>query len=83
LLPTLAQTMLPAVVRAQGTQAAPLASWNDGPAKQAIIDFVRATTDQSGARFVPVEDRVATSAPIRSGYSTPPKPILSKQFTKH
>lgn len=24
----------------------PLASWNDGPAKQAIIDFVRATTEQ-------------------------------------
>ncbi len=27
--------------RAQG----PLPSWNDGPAKQAIVDFVRATTE--------------------------------------
>ena len=37
-----------------------LASWNDGPAKQAIIDFVRATTDQGSPKFVPPEDRVAT-----------------------
>jgi hypothetical protein len=60
LLPTLAQTLLPAVVHAQGTQAAPLASWNDGPAKQAIIDFVQATTDQASPKFVPTEDRVAS-----------------------
>ena len=26
-------------------QTDPLPSWNDGPAKQAIVDFVRATTD--------------------------------------
>ena len=32
-----------------------LASWNDGAAKQAILDFVRTTTSQ-----VPPEDRVAT-----------------------
>jgi phosphoglycolate phosphatase-like HAD superfamily hydrolase len=37
-----------------------LASWNDGPAKQAIVDFVRATTDPSSKTFVPVEERVAT-----------------------
>ena len=60
LLPTLAQTLLPSFAQAQGSQAAPLASWNDGPAKQAIIDFVRATTDQTGSKFVPAEDRVAT-----------------------
>ena len=24
----------------------PLPSWNDGPAKQAIVEFVRATTDK-------------------------------------
>jgi hypothetical protein len=39
------------VVLALGTaalaQTDPLASWNDGPAKQAIVEFVRATTDQS------------------------------------
>jgi phosphoglycolate phosphatase-like HAD superfamily hydrolase len=37
-----------------------LASWNDGPAKQAIIDFVRVTTDRSSPKFVPPEDRIAT-----------------------
>jgi phosphoserine phosphatase len=37
-----------------------LVSWNDGPAKQAIIDFVRATTDQGSAKFVRPEERIAT-----------------------
>ena len=60
LVPALAQTLLPEVVYAQGSQAAPLASWNDGPTKQAIIDFVRATTDQTSPKFVPAEERVAT-----------------------
>jgi phosphoglycolate phosphatase-like HAD superfamily hydrolase len=60
LLPTLGQIVLLAVVEAQGTQAAPLASLNEGPAKQAITDFVRATTDRASSKFVPAEDRVAT-----------------------
>jgi hypothetical protein len=38
----------------------PLPSWNDGPAKQAILKFVRITTDQSSPNFVPPEQRVAT-----------------------
>jgi hypothetical protein len=38
----------------------PLPSWNDGPAKQAILHFVRDTTDQSSSRFVPPEQRIAT-----------------------
>jgi phosphoserine phosphatase len=37
-----------------------LASWNDGPAKQAIVDFVRATTDRTSSKFVPPEERIAT-----------------------
>jgi hypothetical protein len=60
LLPTLGQTLVSSFAHAQGSQPPPLASWNDGPAKQAIIDFVRATTDQTSPRFVPVEERVAT-----------------------
>jgi phosphoserine phosphatase len=36
-----------------------LASWNDGPAKQAIVDFVKATTDQSSPDFVPPAERIA------------------------
>jgi hypothetical protein len=39
--------------------ASPLASWNDGAAKQAIIDFVRGTTDRSGPKFAPVPERIA------------------------
>ena len=47
----------PALAQEAGSQ---LASWNDGPAKQAIIDFVRATTDQASSKFVPPEGRIAT-----------------------
>ena len=36
-----------------------LPSWNDGPAKQAILEFVKATTTQGGPQFVPPEARVA------------------------
>jgi hypothetical protein len=42
------------------TQGDTLPSWNDGPAKQAILDFVRATTDTTSKSFVPREDRIAT-----------------------
>jgi phosphoglycolate phosphatase-like HAD superfamily hydrolase len=38
----------------------PLPSWNDGPTKQAILDFVSATTETGGAKFVPREERIAT-----------------------
>jgi haloacid dehalogenase-like hydrolase len=41
-------------------QTGPLASWNDGPAKQAILDFIRATTYASSKDFVPAEEHVAT-----------------------
>src|SRR5689334_2259576 len=39
--------------------APPLPSWNDGPAKQTIVDFVHATTDKGSAMFVPPEQRIA------------------------
>ena len=38
----------------------PLASWNDGPAKQAILSFVAATTDKASPEYVRPEDRIAT-----------------------
>jgi phosphoglycolate phosphatase-like HAD superfamily hydrolase len=41
-------------------QTDPLPSWNDGPAKQAIIAFVQATTTQGSAKFVPPAERIAT-----------------------
>jgi phosphoserine phosphatase len=36
-----------------------LPAWNDGPAKQAILDFVHATTDESSPEFVPPAERIA------------------------
>jgi len=42
------------------SQVDPLPSWNDGPAKQAIVKFVEATTTQGSASFVAVEERIAT-----------------------
>src|SRR4029453_12385114 len=38
----------------------PLPSWNDGPTKQAITEFVKATTTQGSPKFVPPEERIAT-----------------------
>ncbi|WP_415756464.1 HAD family hydrolase [Pseudomonas sp. LT1P18] len=46
-LPALAQT------------SEPLPSWNDGPAKKNIIEFVQAVTDQSSKDFVKPADRIA------------------------
>jgi len=53
--------ILPAPAPAQpATPGGGLASWNEGPKKQAILDFVRATTDRSSASYVAPEDRIAT-----------------------
>jgi phosphoglycolate phosphatase-like HAD superfamily hydrolase len=41
-------------------QADPLASWNDGAPKRAILDFVARTTSAGGREFVPVPERIAT-----------------------
>lgn len=38
----------------------PLPSWNDGPAKHAIVSFVAQVTDKTGAHYVPPEQRIAT-----------------------
>ncbi len=40
--------------------ADPLPSWNEGPAKQAIVQFVRLVTDKSAPQYVPPEQRIAT-----------------------
>jgi phosphoserine phosphatase len=37
-----------------------LPSWNDGPAKQAIFEFVKQTTTRGSPQFVPPEARIAT-----------------------
>jgi phosphoglycolate phosphatase-like HAD superfamily hydrolase len=37
-----------------------LPSWNDGPAKQAIVEFVHAVTDKKGEDYVEPAQRIAT-----------------------
>src|SRR5208283_2254669 len=56
--------------------ADPLPSWNDGPAKQAILDFVKTTTDKSNPKFVATEDRIATFD--QDGTSWVEHPIFSQ-----
>jgi hypothetical protein len=59
-LPAISATFLPTSGSAQTpTSSGLLPSWNDGPAKQAIFDFVRATIDRSSPSYVFPEDRIA------------------------
>jgi phosphoglycolate phosphatase-like HAD superfamily hydrolase len=49
------------VITAQAqAQTDPLPSWNDGPAKQAIVAFVKDTTDKASPKFLEPEARIAT-----------------------
>ncbi len=41
-------------------QADPLPSWNDGKAKQSIIDFVAKVTKEGSPDFAPTAERIAT-----------------------
>jgi phosphoglycolate phosphatase-like HAD superfamily hydrolase len=47
------------VLLAPFAAADPLPSWNSGPAKQAILDFVAKVTDPDSKEFVPVPERLA------------------------
>src|SRR5215207_3736123 len=58
-LPTLVASLRSTSASAQ-SQADVLASWNDGPVKTSITDFVARVTAQGGPDFVPVDQRVAT-----------------------
>jgi phosphoglycolate phosphatase-like HAD superfamily hydrolase len=54
---------LPALLAAGSAEAQTaetLPSWNDGPVKRSILDFIRATTDPASKTFVPPEERIAT-----------------------
>src|SRR5690349_23773983 len=58
-----ASTLLTAASLALAIQAIPqtdpLPSWNDGLAKQSIIQFVQTTTTPASAGFVPSAERIA------------------------
>jgi len=57
----LAAATLAAVAALAGPARAgdPLPSWNEGPAKQAIVAFVAKVTTEGGRDFVPVAERIA------------------------
>src|SRR5882724_10383559 len=56
LLPALIGPLRPISVLAQ---AEALPSWNDGPTKTSIVNFVARVTTQGGPDFVPAEQRIA------------------------
>jgi phosphoglycolate phosphatase-like HAD superfamily hydrolase len=60
LLPALSVPALSVSASTQAASSVILPSWNDGSAKQAILDFVRDTTDRTSPKFVPPEERIAT-----------------------
>jgi phosphoglycolate phosphatase-like HAD superfamily hydrolase len=45
---------------ALAAEADPLPSWNEGPTKQSIIDFVTRVTDKGGPDYVAPPERIAT-----------------------
>ena len=55
-----ATTCLLAVAAAHAQAADALGSWNDGKAKQSIVDFVKRVTTKGGKDFVPPTERIAT-----------------------
>jgi phosphoglycolate phosphatase-like HAD superfamily hydrolase len=48
------------LLRRGAAQTTPLPSWNEGAAREAILKFVRDTTDASSPQFVAPEERIAT-----------------------
>lgn len=57
----LAKTLFALLLLANAAFAAdPLPSWNDGPAKQSIINFVTKVTKAGSPDFVPAPERIAT-----------------------
>ncbi len=56
----IAAALLLFVVLSAHAQRDPLPSWNDGPAKKAILSFVKDTTEKSSPKYVEPKDRIAT-----------------------
>ena len=49
---TIALACLVVLITINAHAADPLASWNEGGAKQAILDFVKATAETGGAKHM-------------------------------
>ncbi|MHC2279821.1 hypothetical protein ACVME8_006464 [Bradyrhizobium diazoefficiens] len=59
MLPFLSAALRSTSAMAQ-TQAGPLPSWNEGPTKASIVDFVARVAENGGPYFVPPDQRIAT-----------------------
>jgi len=59
-LVTVALACLVVFITAAAQAADPLSSWNDGPAKKSITEFVAKVTKEGSPDFVPPEERIAT-----------------------
>jgi len=55
--------------------ADPLSSWNDGKAKQSIVDFVAKVTKEGSPDFVPVPERIAVYDNDGTLWSEQPVPV--------
>ena len=62
-------------------QADPLGSWNDGPTKSAILQFVQDVTKKGGPKFVPPEQRIATFD--NDGTLWCEQPVVQFEFAIH
>jgi len=60
LRPVIALVALLVIVPASAREPDPLPSWNDGPTKQAIVDFVTKVSEPESGDYVPIKDRIAT-----------------------
>ena len=59
-LVALSGALRPVQAQSQTAASDPLPSWNEGAAKQAIVELVTTTTDRTSPKFVPPEARIAT-----------------------
>ena len=76
--PTSAQPSVQSVKASPSVKTDPLPSWNDGPTKQSILDFVQKVSRQGSDTFVPVAERVAVFD--HDGTLVCEKPIVHGMF---
>ena len=60
----------------QAATTNPLPSWNAGPNKQAILDFVQAVTDKNSKDYVPAELRIASFDMDGTILIEQPRPVI-------
>jgi len=71
-------TAQPSVKASPSVRIDPLPSWNDGPTKQSILDFVQKVSRQGSDTFVPVPERIAVFD--HDGTLVCEKPIVHGMF---